>query len=134
MSQSKKNQVKGNPLMNYFKSSVQELRKVTWPTHNQTIKLTFLVLGISLGAAVLIGLVDYGFSLGHRALLDLRPSHIQQTTTTKPASSQPIKINPSDVKVDAHPVDDKSSASSSDSQNDDSSSAKNDDVKNNSTK
>jgi preprotein translocase subunit SecE len=55
----------------YFTDSWQELKKVTWPTKNQAIKLTGIVLGFCLVAALLLGLVDGAFSYGYKFLLTL---------------------------------------------------------------
>jgi preprotein translocase subunit SecE len=41
----------------------QELKKVTWPTRQETIKHTMLVVGISLSVAILLGALDYIFVL-----------------------------------------------------------------------
>jgi preprotein translocase subunit SecE len=41
---------------------IAELRKVVWPTRNETIKLTGLVLIVALVMGLLLGAVDYGFS------------------------------------------------------------------------
>ena len=35
---------KGNFITNYLRSSFEELSKVTWPTKNQAVKLTIIVL------------------------------------------------------------------------------------------
>ena len=51
-------------ISNYIKDSIAELKKVTWPTRKQTVNYTLLVVGISLGLAVFIGIVDYILSLG----------------------------------------------------------------------
>jgi len=48
-----------NKLFNYFKNSVAELKKVNWPTKKQTIDHTLLVVGISLGMALFLGIVDF---------------------------------------------------------------------------
>ncbi len=50
-------------LVNYLKSSRDELKKVTWPTRKETINHTALVIGISLGVAAFMGLVDYFLTL-----------------------------------------------------------------------
>lgn len=49
-------------LFDYFAASRAELAKVTWPSRRQTIRLTGLVIGFSLAFAVILGVVDYGFS------------------------------------------------------------------------
>lgn len=57
-------------LVNYLKESKTELKKVTWPTRQQTITHTLLVIGISLGVAVFFGLLDYALSLGVEKLIN----------------------------------------------------------------
>lgn len=62
---------KANPVIGYFQESVLELRKVTWPTRNQAVKLTVIVLGFCIVAALFIGLADSLFNLGYAQLLEL---------------------------------------------------------------
>ena len=45
--------------INYIKGSKQELKKVVWPSKKETKEHTILVIGISLGMAAFLGLVDY---------------------------------------------------------------------------
>lgn len=45
----------------FFKEVIIESKKVDWPTKQQTFKYTALVLGISAGAAIFLGALDYGF-------------------------------------------------------------------------
>ena len=52
-----------NRLITYIKASRQELKKVSWPSRQETINHTFLVIGISLGIAIFLGTLDYGFTL-----------------------------------------------------------------------
>jgi len=47
---------------NYFKESYQEMKKVAWPTKQETTKHTLLVIGISLAVAAFLGAFDYLFS------------------------------------------------------------------------
>lgn len=58
-----------NKLVNYIKSSVEEMKKVTWPTKKETQNYTFLVIGISLGMAAFLGALDYIFQLGFNFFL-----------------------------------------------------------------
>ena len=58
-------------LTGYFVDSWHELKKVTWPTKNQAIKLTGIVLGFCLVSALVLGLVDGGFSYLYKLLLSL---------------------------------------------------------------
>lgn len=51
-----------NKLANYIKASIEEMKKVTWPTKKETYNYTLLVIGVSLAVAVFLGLLDYIFS------------------------------------------------------------------------
>ena len=53
-----------NKLSNYAKESVGEMKKVTWPTKKETYNYTLLVIGISIGMALFLGLLDYIFTIG----------------------------------------------------------------------
>ena len=46
----------------FFAESHQELRHVNWPTRDEAIRLTSIVIGISLGLAVFLGACDYLFT------------------------------------------------------------------------
>ncbi len=59
-----------NKLTTYFKESVIELKKVTWPTKKETYNYTLLVIGISIGIALFLGLLDYLFTQGFQALIN----------------------------------------------------------------
>jgi len=50
-----------NKLWTFVKESRAELRKVNWPTKQQTIKFTSVVVGVSLAVAIFLGILDYGF-------------------------------------------------------------------------
>lgn len=50
-----KNVLKKN---NLASGVVEELKKVTWPTKNETIRLTIIVVGISLIIGLYIGIID----------------------------------------------------------------------------
>jgi len=58
-----------NKLANYVKGSVQEMKKVTWPTKKEAKEYTLLVVGISLAIAAFLGALDYIFSYGLELLL-----------------------------------------------------------------
>jgi len=51
-----------NKLTNYIKGSIEEMKKVTWPTKKQTKNLTLLVIGISITVALFLGALDYIFT------------------------------------------------------------------------
>ena len=43
----------------YFRSSLSELKKVSWPSREKTVRLTFYVILISVAVAASLGLLDY---------------------------------------------------------------------------
>lgn len=58
-----------NKLTNYVKESVAEMKKVTWPTKKETYNYTLLVIGISLGVAIFLGILDYLFTMGFQFII-----------------------------------------------------------------
>lgn len=63
---------KPNPLVRlakYLEASRAELRKITWPTLNETRKATLAVLGFVSIMAILLGLIDLGLSSLIRVIL-----------------------------------------------------------------
>lgn len=58
-------------LSNYISSSVEELRKVAWPTRKQAIDSTLIVLGITIVAGAFITVLDVGLQYGYRYLSSL---------------------------------------------------------------
>ena len=60
-----------NKITNYLKGSIEEMKKVTWPTKKETYSYTVLVLGISVGVATFLGILDYFFNWGLEYILKL---------------------------------------------------------------
>lgn len=58
-----------NPITNYFKGAVEELKKVVWPSKRETMQHTLIVIGLSIGLAIFLGALDYVFNLGLEQLL-----------------------------------------------------------------
>lgn len=54
---------------NYFVGSYSEMKKVTWPTKKQTINYSLLVVGMSVGLAILFSVLDYVFGLGLQQII-----------------------------------------------------------------
>ncbi len=48
-------------ILNYFKSNFEELTKVVWPTKNQAIRLTIIVMIFCIVVAIFLGFIDFGF-------------------------------------------------------------------------
>ncbi len=57
-------------IKNYLLGSYAEMKKVTWPTKEQTINYSLLVVMLSIGLAIFFAALDYGFSLGIGALIN----------------------------------------------------------------
>jgi len=49
-------------IVQFLKEVKVEMKKVTWPTRQQTVKYTLIVIGISLGVAIFLGGLDYIFT------------------------------------------------------------------------
>lgn len=64
--------MKSNVLTTYLRESYEEFKRVTWPTRNQAIRLSGIVLSFVLASAILIAALDYGFNLGYQYLLNIR--------------------------------------------------------------
>jgi len=79
------------PLVDYLQESHQELKKVTWPTRNQAVRLTLLVLGFCLAAAIVIGAMDAIFSFGHQKLIDYAAS-VNPAEITEPVTSGTVPV------------------------------------------
>ncbi|NTU69295.1 preprotein translocase subunit SecE [bacterium] len=57
-------------MVNYFKNVKTELTKVTWPTRKEAMRLTVVVIAISLIFAALIGALDMLFSYLVRLVIE----------------------------------------------------------------
>ncbi len=58
-----------NKITTYLKASIEEMKKVSWPTKKETTNYTILVIVFSLAVALFLGLLDYIFSLGLAQLI-----------------------------------------------------------------
>lgn len=61
-----------NSIITYLKETQTELKEVKFPSVQQTITFTFLVIGISLLVAITLGGVDLGLREGLTKLLDAK--------------------------------------------------------------
>ncbi|PID51710.1 MAG: preprotein translocase subunit SecE [Candidatus Moraniibacteriota bacterium] len=48
-------------IIQFLREAYGEMKKVSWPSREQTIQYTMLVIVISIGVAVFLGVLDYGF-------------------------------------------------------------------------
>lgn len=101
-------------LITYLKASIEELKKVAWPTKAETFRYSALVIGITLALALAIGVFDYALTLGLETLLvgnKPAPAYNAPTTETPSPNIQvePINIqtesgNVPDIQVETAPV------------------------------
>lgn len=59
-----------NKIATYIRESIAEMKKVTWPTKKETYNYTLLVIGISLGVALFLGILDYIFAQGFQFIIN----------------------------------------------------------------
>lgn len=50
-----------NRIVAFLQESKQELKRVNWPTKDETKRYTLFVILFSLAFALFLGLLDYGF-------------------------------------------------------------------------
>lgn len=62
-------QLQDNALVKYLRNTRAELRKVHWPTRDEAQSLTKIVLAVTVGMALFMGLLDYLFSAQLRGLI-----------------------------------------------------------------
>ena len=53
---------KTNKIQKWWRETVGELRKVTWPTKEDAIKMTKIVIVVVILTAIFLGVVDFVFS------------------------------------------------------------------------
>lgn len=53
---------KPNPIGQFFREASSEMKKVVWPSREETQRLTLVVIGISLSIGLLLGGFDYVFT------------------------------------------------------------------------
>lgn len=57
-------------IKNYLIGSYAEMKKVTWPTKQQTINYSLVVVGLSVGVALFFVALDYVFNMGIQILIN----------------------------------------------------------------
>lgn len=57
--------------INYLRDTKAELRHVTWPTRQQAFGYTMIVLAVSVGTGLFLGLLDFLFKEGLARVLHL---------------------------------------------------------------
>jgi preprotein translocase subunit SecE len=61
-SKSEKKTGQPNAVLRYFRETRGEIRKVTWPTRQESWRLTGIVLGVTIATAAFLWFFDFIFS------------------------------------------------------------------------
>lgn len=98
------------PIADYFRTSKEELEKVTWPSKQETLRYSVLIVLGSVAAAVFFGALDLGLGKVVQAVINARTQQTAPaeqpleapTTGTEDASAAPtdIQIRPNIEAVD----------------------------------
>ena len=59
-----------NPVSRYWKETRGELRKVTWPTREESQRLTVIVIGVTIAFALFLWVFDLLFSNAVQLLIE----------------------------------------------------------------
>ena len=62
---------RGNPITRYLRETTAELKKVTWPTRQDALQLTGLVLIVVFLSSAILGALDYVFAQLVRILISV---------------------------------------------------------------
>lgn len=84
-------------LLNYLRSSKAELKKVTWPSKQNTLRYSALVIAVSLILAGFFTLLDFGFSRVVDAGLSAQQRAMAQTEAQP---EQSVNVEPAEVKTE----------------------------------
>lgn len=60
-----------NAILTYINESLEELHSVRWPTRQQAVRLSLIVLGFTAASAALFGFADFLLSQAVHFLLSL---------------------------------------------------------------
>ncbi len=64
------NAAKGSVNLRFFGEVIGELRRVTWPSANETLRLTLMVLAVAAVIGVVLGVADLVFGWAFGFILD----------------------------------------------------------------
>jgi preprotein translocase subunit SecE len=70
MAVAKNTEPKENAIVKLFRETRSELRKVVWPTRDEVVRLTLVVLAVSIVIGIFLGFADIIFSALYTLLLE----------------------------------------------------------------
>lgn len=90
-------------LVDYLRSTKEEVRKVSWPTRQETARFSALVIGVSVLVAAFFAFLDFGFSelvnfaVTKRAAIKQEtppPVEAKPDVEVTPSTSTPVQVTP----------------------------------------
>lgn len=91
-----------NPLnffINYFSSVKAELRKISWPSRQETVRYSVLVIAVSLAVAIFFAALDLGLGKVVDAALALKQNNAVPTVPVTPAEQTPPGLDITSVET-----------------------------------
>jgi len=64
------NTLRDNAITRYLRETWAELKKVRWPTRQEAQNLTLIVLAVTVGMAIILGLMDFFFAWEFSGLIN----------------------------------------------------------------
>lgn len=58
-------------VMTYLHDALEDLRQVRWPTRQQAVRFSVIVIGFTLLCAIAFGLIDLALSIALKGILSL---------------------------------------------------------------
>jgi preprotein translocase subunit SecE len=58
-----------NAIQRYFRETIGELRKVSWPTRQEAINLTIIVVIVVIGMSAFLGILDFAYAQVFKVIL-----------------------------------------------------------------
>ena len=84
----------------FLSESRQELRHVNWPTRAEAVRLTGIVIGMSLGLAVFLGSFDFIFTdIVRNIVIGNTTSDVASPFGLEEKTIENIDISPEDIEI-----------------------------------
>jgi preprotein translocase subunit SecE len=92
-------------LIEYLRSSKAELEKVAWPTRQETLRYSLLVVGVSAGMAAFFAALDFGLNEGINLALQRQAATVTPAAPTNPQATPLLEDSVQGFDKDGNPVD-----------------------------
>ncbi len=79
-------------IINYFKETKAEMRHVAWPTREQTVVYTSLVILLSAILAMYVGFFDFLFTRALETFFESAVSPTTQVAPAAPTTTEPVNL------------------------------------------